>query len=592
MDERRASFITFASPTDCTTVPISNRTAKKTRVSFPIKRKQEHKSLTETTNTSATSILIQYCRAGNWNQALERVVSNPEEAIPVCATVGQFPTKRTCNDELNYEATALMIVCSARSVKKEDWNRLIQALIQASPLQIKTRCLEYPSRYTPLQALVEHPFCSPEILQLFLDQEEGILEAYHSFDLSGSTIGTLCMYLSKGWHTEKIKDLIKVFIDSFAKSDNQHKPPAIAAMLLSLGKDENLNQVIEMVQYSIAKDKSALYQKSSLTACNLLHLALRNFGDSLELIQYLIQADKEGTLLSETNIYGDMPLHVACTCGISMPIWNIILSMTPRSLLWKTNNAGYTCIDLEWMRHMELGRNMSESRIYLPLPAQAFPREPRLENACRDLLQEAVMQVIESDDSCKLGTVLHRIMELVQHAGGCQNSTMHILHAASTLTRLPGPCLAAPLMQLFHFLHPNQVSTADKKGRYPLHHALMSVGTYDLFHSRLYDASDHQLWVEQLVHLFPEATKFTDSHHRLPLHYALENNAQLVDKAAAGVLSSNVMLLVKVFPDSIHSRVPSSCLYPFQHAATNTNFGVETIFTLLLRDPSVIHQPS
>ena len=589
MDDRRASFITFDSSTGSSTVSNRNHATNKNRMTSPVKRKQEHKCLTQPSFSSTSSKLIQFCRTGNWKLVLERIKSNPEEAVPVCATACQFPTKRTYNDERQYEATALMIVCLARSVEKKDWIRLIPAIIQASPFQIKARCFEYPSHYTPLQALVEHPFCSPEILNLFLDQEGGILEAYRGFDFFDSPLGTLCMYLSKGWHTENTKNLFKVFIDFFAKCEHQHKSPVIAAMLLSLGKSENSDQVIEMVKYSIAKDKSALYQKSTLTTCNLLHLALRNFGDCLDLIQYLIETDKEGILLSETNIYGDMPLHVACTCGISMPIWNIIVTTTPRSLLWTPNNAGYTCVDLEWMRHMELGRNMSESRMYLPLPAQAFPREARLENACRDLLQQAVMQVIKCNDSCKLGTVLHRIEELVKHAGGCYESTSHILHAASTLTRLPGPCLAAPLMQLFRFLHPNQVSMSDNQGRYPLHHALMSIDSHNLSPARIYDASDHQLWVEQLVHAFPEATKMADSHFFLPLHYALDNNAPLDDKTATAVLASNIMLLVKVFPDSIHRRIPSSCLYPFQHAATNSNFGVETIFSLLRRDPSMIH---
>jgi len=543
-------------------------------------------------------MLIQHCRAGQWNYALQRVNSHPEEAAPMLL-VGTppflSPLKRDCLEEQQFEPTALLLVCCASAVKKEErgvWADLIKELVHVSPSQISARCSGFPLHYTPLHALVGNPLCTTELLQLFLDQEEGAKEAYHDMHHSDSPIHIACMYLSKGRNSIKSMELLKTLIDFYSKEDPKHrKSPDIAPMLFSLGPCDNTEQVIQVVKYSIEKDPLTLYQVSKLTSCNLLHLALRNFGDCLDVIQYLVDTDKTGKLLSETNVYGDLPLHVACTCGSSMPIWSILVANTPRNLLWTTNKAGYTCIDLEWMRHMELGRNMSEGRIYLPLPAQAFPREARLENACRDLLQQAVKQVVDSDSPCKLGTVLYRIKKLVQCAGDCNDSFEYFLHAASMLCRLPGPCLAAPLMQLFQFLYPKQVFTVDKDGRLPLHHSVMS-NEEIVPHSRLYDASDHQLWVEQLVQTFPKATEVMDSTGRLALHYALENDVPLSDKTAKAVLTSNVMLLVRTFPDSIHRRLPSSGLYPFQHAATNQNFDVEVIYTLLKRDPAmVIHIP-
>lgn len=575
VDRRAATFIMFDAPG-------SVNSNKKTRVAPPVKRKQIKES-------DDRPILLQHCKNGHFREALERLASHPGEAEPVLLQTPPrvHPLPRTeC-----FEVTALLLVCTARRIHNVTlWTELIYALVQVSPAQISAHCV-LSHVATPLRALMEqHRVCTPDLLQLFLDTKEGVKEAYGDWDHSESPVSTLCMYLSKGQHPKSTVDLFRTWIDFYAK-DQSRPSPAIASMLLSLGQCDAADQVIQVVQYSIEKDPSALQHKSKMTACNLLHLALRNFGYRLDLIQYLIE--KDATLLSDPNVYGDLPLHVACTSGIGMPIWDMILSNTPRHLVWSTNKAGYTCVDLEWMRHMELGRSMAEGRIYLPLPAQAFPREARLEHTCRELLQQAVAQVVETDSPCKLGTVLHRIQKLVESAGDCSESCHDLLHAVSRLARLPGPCLAAPLTQLFQFLYPNQVMTRDKRGRLPLHHAVMMVPGSDVTHqvvahSRIYDASDHQLWVEQMVQSCPGAAKCTDDSLHLPLHYALENNTPLLDQAAKAVLASNVLLLIKVFPESIHRRLPSTGLYPFQQAATNTNLEVETIFILLKRNPAVI----
>ena len=169
-----------------------------------------------------------------------------------------------------------------------------------------------------------------------------------------------------------------------------------------------LVRLLDCARCLIQSNDKLLHTRSRSTQCTALHVALRNYGDYFPIIHLLLESDAENFMVKQRNLYGDLPLHVACSVGVPMNVLRLVLQKTvhavekhgdlPHSLVWSTNIAGFTAVDLEWMRHIEGGRGFHETRSFYPLETSGIRWHcSRQDEFYRDLLRDAVDQVIKTD---------------------------------------------------------------------------------------------------------------------------------------------------------------------------------------------------
>ena len=282
-----------------------------------------------------------------------------------------------------------------------------------------------------------------------------------------------------------------------------------------------MDRIMDNARYVIEKNPSRLHDVSTTSGCTVLHVALRNYGNHHGLVEFLLDLDTDNRLVAHRNVFGDLPLHVACLVGVPWQVLRLVLDKTllagtnssrqeptvpgqAHSLLWSINHAGRTPVDLEWMRHIEGGKGLSESRSFYPLEERGITfQNGRMEDMYRNLLRDAVQQATtakqfvngtnspldaeETSDVC-FGTLLSRILLVVQmayrscpsdevlvanHNGRPDVTRDHLLHAVSTLMNPTGPTLPEPFLLLFSFLHGDQMTKTDHNGMLPLHCALI-----------------------------------------------------------------------------------------------------------------------
>jgi hypothetical protein len=592
------------------------------------------------------SILISLCHQGKWGEVLLRCETHPQEASPVPLDATPLggskpwkrerkstsPTKRRMPLELiNYsdaseclvhQKTALGLVCSSVQIPAGVKLSLILALVQASPEQIVAS--QNMVGCTPLRNLIVHGSCSASHLAAVLETNH---DAVFIQDMAGLTpIDHLAMrlHLDPSQHN---MDAFRRYVDvveSQLRSSPQSKSSASPLIrLLSLAQSPGNNSkqgqrifhaILDSTRYLLRTNPSRIHDKSQSSGCTVLHVALRNFGDELSLIQLLLETTAADTgastlpMLAQRNVFGDLPLHVACAGGSPMPILKLILEQSltalpasscisdgPHSLLWSTNHAGYTPIDLEWMRHIEGGGGLYERRTFYPLEERGMRcQSSREEGMYQTLLRKAVGQVMtkeegdadgsERDQCCFFfGALLDRIILIAQMAykgertSDVNQITDYLLHVASSLASggTSGPRLPQPLLFLFHWMHPEQVKVRDDKGRLPLHYALMK--------SRQTETSPREckdnVWVNMLLESYPEGAKVADKALRLPIHYALDSLKTGVDDGNDGIIDK----LIHHHPESLERRDPKSGLYPFQQAVD-----LSDCFLLLRRAPNLV----
>jgi hypothetical protein len=219
---------------------------------------------------------------------------------------------------------------------------------------------------------------------------------------------------------------------------------------------QQLENILQTTQLLLQHQPLLLYLPSQCTNCTVLHVAIRNYGNFLPLIQLILHADdpmqksyrsdddnnsnKDYNMMMTTtacettsafrlplvlqpNQYGDLPLHVACSVGVP---WNVLTTIVQETLrqeaflrqkktlqhhlhehqrsfatshVWSVNHSGYTPVDLEWIRHIEAGKGLLSARSFYPLEASGVRKHCRKQDDFyRDLLEDAVRQVICNED--------------------------------------------------------------------------------------------------------------------------------------------------------------------------------------------------
>ncbi|GKY98366.1 hypothetical protein MPSEU_000794200 [Mayamaea pseudoterrestris] len=447
-----------------------------------------------------------------------------------------------------------------------------------------------------------------------------------------------------------------------------YSPPSLGAprMLANLSSplqvDESgrLERMLEITHRLLLWRPSLLHAKSSVTGCTPLHVAIRNYGNFDRLIrELLLHQDDCQCIMQHRNVYGDLPLHVACAVGVPMDILHLILARTllaseetasgdtnssrgdgPHKLIWSRNLAGYTPVDLEWIRHIEVGNGFFSHRSFYPLDTRGIRKLPsnRANDMYQTLLRQAVDQIISNDgelaneinnintnlgtsvaahlaarvdwtsrENRSFGLLLHRIFLIIRTAFRDSFSTYpvdlsgDILHLATTLITPTVPSLPRPIGELILWQYPEELQRRDHLGRLPLHYCFGAAANASpafaasltrLDENQSTVASEWTEWVKSIIERDPLTCHVKDNFGRLPLHYAL---LQLCPSCADErwtqpviiAMTNIIELLVDFHPDSVQICDPVTGLCPFMMAASNRSLPLSTTYSLLKHTPGV-----
>jgi hypothetical protein len=454
-------------------------------------------------------------------------------------------------------------------------------------------------------------------------------------------------------------------------------PKSTAAPKTPKGQEDNAAGVVPRIllctRLLLHANPSLIYVKSPTTNCLPIHVALRNYGNDCELMRELMDADYRNIAMRHRNHYGDLPLHVACSSGVPVNVLRLVLARTlaaslpacppagmsgttvhqPQSsshhgfggecgaaahdpLIWSTNHAGYTPVDLEWIRHIEAGSGFFSHRAFYPLDPKGVQRpRGRYDDLYDTLLRQAADQVlretpkvttstrasqrslsntpmpistaraesgvahrVESDQV--FGLLLHRIFLIARAAFYDSFSRSpfdlsgDILHQASALCLPHDPTLPVPILELILSHYPEQVSQRDHLGKLPLHHAVQVHGDGGLRSDRR--ANAWLQWTVILLRRAPDAAFARDGRGRLPLHCALDASSITTSAQVPCTtpLSNNVVPqvvdllkeLVNQFPEAVDMRDPVTGLLPFMLAASNPLVSLDMAYLLFRRSPT------
>jgi hypothetical protein len=597
-------------------------------------------------------------------------------------------TRTTGLSELLHEQTILGGLCSMdMSITRGDDARddtrctvhdVIRAALEVCPEQV--RCSQRIAGHTPLRDAVCNPTCLPAVLEILVQADQAALgssccttfsSGVNVRDQYGLTpldhllhTVQLCPRPGDCCAVAKLESLLKharpeASVTSEMKSPLLHLLslgnsfvvlPGAAAVVPAipqssttsiLGSSNNdssrLHRILDCTRLLLGWNPSLIHVNSRSTSCSPLHVAIRNYGNFAQLVRELIERDVDGSLMRHRNIFGDLPLHVACSVGVPMDIMRLVLARTlmasggtstaePHALVWSTNSSGYTPVDLEWIRHIEAGNGFFSHRSFYPLEARGIRRPGGRCDALYDvLLRQAVDQVLgltnptevatdvpatatdpdipDSDSQLTVsgtsdgtvGLLLHRILLVVRASFGDSFSRSpfdlsgDILHQAAALCGPNGPVLPRPVLELILWQHPEQVERRDHTGKLPLHYAVQLSRLHE--EASFKSVQEWKLWVHKLLFQNPDACCVKDNRGRLPLHHALDYHAGGVPAVTIPVQEArNVVVrdLVGRFPQSVELVDPVTKLYPFQLAAMNPLVSLDTVYLLLRMCPGAI----
>lgn len=541
-----------------------------------------------------------------------------------------------------YFETPLGLACASADLDSDMLHEVIIALIMAFPDQV--RASQLIPGHTPLRDVILNPRCDVRTLRALLDADEicsmresSAISALVRADRNGQLpVDHLLMGIQLG-ATGKSLELFQAYFEHKAqKRQNDQIECSPLIRLLTIGSSLSMKKInapgssaggadqegiecarrkriLMTAKFLLDSDPSILLQCSKLTGCSPLHAALRNFGNYLPLINVLVSRSESQQLMGLRNRFGDLPLHVACSVGAPFEVLKTIVENTiaaakpsnigsPLSihpLLWSTNDSGYTPIDLEWVRHIEGGQGFYSTRSFYPLEPSGVTKHCfKQDEYYHDLLREAVDNVIKPQTTSNVesdqerlagakntfGSLLDRISLLVTAAASSipATSSPTLLHNVCKLSALQGPRLPEPLIELFLWIHRDEVLLKDPFGMLPIHYSLG-------FHSsdcKVEGKAPSLSHVLKLLRMEPTSSQVPTKDGRLPLHLILDHATHKENDHPCPEMVQLLEALVRCFPESIDRPDPLTRLDPFLLAARNPFLPLDVAYFLLRRSPS------
>jgi hypothetical protein len=543
-----------------------------------------------------------------------------------------------------YQPTILGALC-ARDFSKHETSEildLIAFILELCPKQIM--CSQLIWGYTPFRTACRNETCGPEILELLMqahqrhnrrpNSNDTLSSLIHLQDNDGLTpIDHLVRLIQSNPYCNVHKRLRvlmngRSFHETYPAKSNpllhlfstgcsagRTTPLVMPDTTLHVSEHEyRLQQILQVTRTLLQYCPDLVTINSPVTECSPLHVAIRNYGNFASLIEELILV--AGSDMKHKNIFMDLPAHVACSAGVPMDILRLILERTllsdgsslPFSVLWSRNAAGFTPVDLEWIRHIEVGHGFFSNRPFYPLDTRGVRG---VQGSLYDnLLRQAVNQVVVTqnvtenkqihfylNDGDSMGLLIHRIFLLIHAAfGGSFFRTsfdleFNILHKASALCSPYGPTLPSPILELILKLYPEQANKQDDEGKLPLHHAVQQQSQSNTCTEKT--KQEWRMWLKTLLaHSGPAACNIVDRQGRLPLHYALDSSSGTVHREddfaeVQRERMETVCDLIESSPASVDCFDPVTKLYPFQQAAANSSLSLDCVYMLLRQAPNL-----
>ena len=440
---------------------------------------------------------------------------------------------------------------------------------------------------TPLQNAILNPQCTPEILKILM---KGDPVACFTRDDNGLLpIDHLIMRVHAD-SPNAIK-LLKTFIEcqpAYSLTHKHHSSPLIRLLMISASKTKNemssyeenqasFFRILEVTKCLLDREPDLLYNCSSATGCSPLHLALRNYGNFLPLIQELCSRDDvSNRLMTLRNNFGDLPIHVASSMGVPTNTLSFILQKTNGHLLWSKNNFGYTPMDMEFMNYIEFGSNLADARSLYPLRPRGRTQDSYYQNLheqnCNQLLgKQRDMKQLDRYNHAKeiFGVFLDRMFLII-------SSTFTTPLEQTLLHKTCRVCSYLPLslLKIVVWLYHDDLLRPDAHGNLPLHIAL-GQQAFDVKEP----SNDWKFFCLHLIDAAPEASKIVGYRSRLPLHVLLTNYSHPQNS-----VREIVVRLLQHFPESVGTRDAHSNLDPYMLAAKNMDLS----YFLLSQCPSIL----
>lgn len=463
---------------------------------------------------------------------------------------------------------------------------VIETTLQLGPEQ--AGCSQGQVGCTPLRAAVWNTaHVEPSSIALLV---QACPQAVHIVDEDGLSPLDHCLYeivlgqRATAHSTKRLEALLQ-----HAQPDPTRSP---LIHLISLINSSTNTTIIACVRLLLAWDPSLATRTSKTTGCTPLHVAVRNNVSDEALVREL---SIELEVFAIRNYFGDTVLHVVCATGAPDAVLQYVLEQTiaasscsvqeqcrifpfPHPVIWSVNAAGYTPVDLEWIRYVECGD------MQRPLDARGVPRTV---GTLYVLLLERMCQ------KARGGTSFHRRLQwIVQaalqwQAGGRTGRSLHV----SALLGPHGPTLPRSIVDLLSSSSSSSVTACDKDGGgWPLQHPLHDVVTVRMPNAAATPRSC-EVWQDYTLPLIlPVNSRQQDDKGRFPLHAALwwpsssspSRNSELQQAARNTV----VQALARAWPQATAQRDPMTQFYPFQAAACNPLISLDTIYQLLRPHPA------
>eukprot|EP00531_Pseudo-nitzschia_arenysensis_P009531 CAMPEP_0116126598 /NCGR_PEP_ID=MMETSP0329-20121206/6413_1 /TAXON_ID=697910 /ORGANISM="Pseudo-nitzschia arenysensis, Strain B593" /LENGTH=716 /DNA_ID=CAMNT_0003620683 /DNA_START=176 /DNA_END=2327 /DNA_ORIENTATION=- len=652
------------------------------------KRKYEY--VPNRQSSYAESCLLQLCRGHRWTDVVNRCRYYPEEAClvplhrddPTC----YYSTNRVISPSIHggdsdatplFRETALGIVCASKYIGTEEGKQVILALLHENPNQIwASQCV---AGQTPLREAILNGSCTAEIFQILVDAAltfRGGSLALHQKDENGlKPIDHLLISIQLGSSQDSLFMLrqfirLKQSIKSLSLLDDQTSP---LIRLLTMGKGldlsashnksrklslehrrqesnkdtSRLDRVLCATRILLDDDPNLLFTNSNVTKCTPLHVALRNYGKFTTLIQELLHRDRANKMVQTSNVYGDFPIHVACSVGVPFDVLGLVIEKTvnvatnsnaakdicdvpnckQHPLIWSCNKSGHRPVDLEWIFHIESGDNEYTARHFCTSDAGLVKQHClKHDNFYRDLLKKSVNEIVRFHDSEKNSPGFKNDKNsrkeeaekifgyfLSHHATPSSTETKFETNPNAFGEVVDSPKLGTPysaslplpILELFLWLHPEEAMERDSSGLLPIHHALRyGLETFCLHNPStallsLTAVEDWKSFIFQLLDKTEEQSKVECGRGRLPLHYALDQSqantstgtslsrtTSALDKAIRLSRHAIIKKLIDLYPGSVDEKDPVTGLYPFMMASSDTTMPLNTVFFILRRSPS------
>jgi len=669
---RLASFICFdpSQPYRQHTTPIPSSIIQK-----PTKRKHVSAVIVP---SYVETCLVQLCRGQKWQEVIRRCQCYPEEVdlVPIPENnniLYRHSTKRAViksiegdHDGPIFRETALGIVCASKDIVTEEVKVVVKALVNANPKQVGASQLI--AGHTPVRDAILNDRCDGQLLRIIIEAtsryRDGTatlhLKDRNGFSLMdhlvtsvqlGSSLHSIEMMQefvqTKSFKSQSSEDYMSPLIRLLTMGNSFHSVLTSDKMLESSlwRKHQRLDtelsrfeRVLKVTKILLDDDPKLLFRCSRVTGCGPLHVALRNYGNFAPLIQMLLERDSSNVMMKVRNLYGDLPIHVACSVSVPLDVLRMVVertvSVTKNSLeeddgqnpvimrhplIFSVNHSGYTPADLAWVHHIETGNGLYTARTFFPPGAKGMRKHcPEQDEYYTELLKESVEQLIESSNFAStedrfeidskeeeakkiFGRFIDRISLLIRAAASGSNLDSEV----SVPTRLVDSCrlctpysltLPLPILELFLWIRPEEVMEYDKRGMLPIHHALCcSIKQSSVASSSPSVVKQWRSFVFKLLEAYADQCRVKCQTGRLPLHYVLDhssgcgNNNEHNSSSKEEMQSSRhaiIEKLIELYPESVDQRDPITGLYPFMMASIDRNLSTDTVFCLLRRSPS------